>query len=259
LEKAYKIFPKNQEILKMYSAANSSVTEEKNNVALSYLNEGDYQKALAAYQQVAPKTSATYESIANCYRQLGDLKNAVLNYKKGIELSPDDTELYYALGVTYLESNELQKAKEAFSKSVEKDTHNIKSKKMLSYLEQKDIVKSIDLAYGFYEKGDYASALKYLDKAAEVYPLDAKIYYYRGLTKEALNDNKGAVSDYRKTVETDRNYVVAYFKLAQALEKINKKKEALYMYEKYLGAENIDSELAKTAEQKVLELGERYY
>lgn len=259
MEKAYKLFPGNSEIIEMYSALNSDKVNEKNNVALSYLNEGEYQKAIAVYQQIEPKSAETYEAIGNCYRQLGDFKNAVLNYKKAVEINPDNSETYYAMGVAYLEANNQDKAKEAFQISLKKDSKNIKSKKMLSFIEQKEIVKSLDMAYEFYDKKDYSSALKYLNKAVETFPNDPKVYYYRGLTREAVGDFKGAVSDFKDTVKIDRNYVVAYYKMAESLEKINKKKEALYMYEKYLGAENIDKELAKKAEQKVIDLGERYY
>lgn len=259
MQKAYSLFPSNSEIIEMYSAVNSDKVDEKNSVALSYLNEGEYKKAIAVYEQISPKTSDTYEAMGNCYRQLGDFKNAVAHYKKATEINPENSETYYALGVTYLEANNIEKAKEAFNLSVQKDSKNVKSKKMLSFIEQKEVVKSLDLAYDFYEKGDYAGAIRYLDKAVETFPNDPKVYYYRGLTRDALNDFKGAVSDFRETVNIDRNYVVAYYKLAEALEKINKKKEALYMYEKYLGAETTDPELAKKAEQRVIELGERYY
>ncbi|MDO5438067.1 MAG: tetratricopeptide repeat protein, partial [bacterium] len=149
--------------------------------------------------------------------------------------------------------------KEAFQISLKTDSKNNKSKKMLSFIEQKVIVKSLDRAYEFFDIKDYSSALKYLNKAVETFPNDPKVYYYRGLTREAVGDFKGAVSDFKDTVKIDRNYVVAYYKMAESLEKINKKKEALYMYEKYLGAENIDKEFAKKAEQKVIDLGERYY
>ncbi|MDO5438128.1 MAG: tetratricopeptide repeat protein, partial [bacterium] len=84
-----------------------------------------------------------YEAIGNCYRQLGDFKNAVLNYKKAVEINPDNSETYYAMGVAYLEANNQDKAKEAFQISLKKDSKNIKSKKMLSFIEQKVIVKSL--------------------------------------------------------------------------------------------------------------------
>ncbi len=259
LEQAHKLFPNSTEIIDLYKALNSDKVNEKNNVALSYLNEGEYKKAIAVYEQIDPKGADTYNAIGNCYRQIGDFKNAVINYKKSIQINPEDSESYYALGVAYLESNNLKQAKEAFNSSLQKNSKNIKSKKMLAFLEQKEIIKSLDLAYDFYEKKDYNSALRHLNKAVETFPNDPKVYYYRGLTKEAMNDFKGAVSDLRQTVEIDRNYVVAYFKLAENLERINKRKEALYMYEKYLGAENLDKELSKKAEQKVIELGAQYY
>lgn len=259
LLKGYKLFPKNREILDLYSAANSDKIDEKNNVAMSYMNEGEYKKAIAVYSQIEPKTAETYEAVANCYRQLADFKNAIINYNKSVEINPENSEVYYALGVTYLEANNTDKAKEMFTKSLEKDERNIKSKKMLAFIEQKEIIKSLDLAYEFYEKKDYASALRYLDSAVQTFPNDAKVYYYRGLTRSELGDYKGAVEDLKETVAIDRTYIVAYYKLGEFLEKLNKEKEAMFMYEKYLGAETLDPELAKKAQQKVIQLGEKYY
>ena len=259
LLKGYKLFPKNQEILDLYSAANSDKIDEKNNVAMSYMNEGEYKKAIAVYSQIEPKTAETYEAVANCYRQLADFKNAIINYNKSVEINPENSEVYYALGVTYLEANNTDKAKEMFTKSLEKDERNIKSKKMLAFIEQKEIIKSLDLAYEFYEKKDYASALRYLDSAVQTFPNDAKVYYYRGLTRSELGDYKGAVEDLKETVAIDRTYIVAYYKLGEFLEKLNKEKEAMFMYEKYLGAETLDPELEKKAQQKVIQLGEKYY
>ncbi len=259
IERAYKLFPKNSEILNMYSSLNSGKINEKNNVALSYLNEGEYKKAIAVYAQIEPKGADTYEAIGNCYRQLGDFKNSILNYKKSLEINQDNSEVYYLLGVAYLEANNKKLAKDAFVKSLEKNPKNIKSKKMITFIEQKEIANSLDMAYASYEKKDYQAALKHLNKAVENFPNDSKVYFYRGLTKEALNDYKGAVADFKDTVKIDRNYVSAYYKLAENLERINKPKDALYMYEKFLGAENIDREFAKKAEKRVIELGEKYY
>ncbi len=259
IQKAYKLFPKNTEIKQLYGAISSDKTDEKNNLALSYINEGDFKKAIAAYNQIEPKDASTYEAIANCYRQLGDIKNAILNYQKGIELNPDNSDAYYMLGVAFVEANDFKKAKDAFNKSIQKDPKNVKSKQMLNFLDQKEIGKSLDVAYDFYDKKDYKTALSYLNKASNTFPNDAKVYYYRAMTKDALMDYQGAISDYKLAIKLDRNYVDAYYRLAEDLERTNRQKEALFMYEKYLGAENLDPELAKKAEQRVIELGERYY
>ncbi len=259
IQKGYKALPKNGEINQMYSALNSDKINEKYDIALSYLNSGEFEKAIAVYNQIEPKNTEVYQAIGNCYRQLGDFKNAISNYKKSIELSPDDSDAYYALGVAYLESNNQTKAKDAFKLSVQKDSKNLKSKKMLSYIEQKEVGKTLDIAYDYFEKKNYAQALKYLNSASETFPNDPKVFFYRGLTKEATGDIEGAVSDFKTTVKIDRNYFIAYYKLGENLEKIHKEKEALYMYEKFLGAENIDEALAKIAQQRVIELGEKYY
>lgn len=259
LQKGYKLFPNNQEIIDIYSSITSSKTDEKNNIALSYLNEGEYEKAISIYSQIEPKTAETYIAIANCYKQLGNIKNAILNYKSALSIDPSNSETYYALGLAYLEANSQKSAKTAFETSLKKNPANIKAKKMLAYIEQQTIGQTLDLAYEFYEKGEYGAALKYLDNAAQTFPNDPKAFYYRGLTKAAMGSFNAAIADFRKTIEIDRNYVDAYYSLAENLERVNRKKEALFMYEKYLGAENIDEGLAQKAQSRVLDLGERYY
>ncbi len=257
--KAYNAFPKNSDFIQLYSSINSDKIDEKSSVAQAYFNDGDYKKAIAVYEQIEPKNYDTYFAMANCYRQLSNLEKAIENYNKAVELNPNDSEIYYILGTAYIESNNMKQAGEAFKKSVQLNGSNEKAKKMLSVVQQKEVVSNLETAYKMYDKKDYKTALSELNKAAEIYREDPEIYYYRGLTKDELGDYKGAIDDYKMTINLDRRFTSAYFNLAVDLERTQHPKEALYMYEKFLGADNIDPDMAKTAEQRMLELGERYY
>ena len=47
--------------------------------------------------------------------------------------------------------------------------------------------------------------------------------------------------------------------MAKAYEKINRGRDALEAYEKYLATDPREEELIKEAQKKVIELGEKYY
>lgn len=72
----------------------------------SYVNAGQWQKALAAYQKTVeldPNYQAAYANMGVVYYQLEQLDLAALQYKKALELDPRDGEVAYNLGALYLQ------------------------------------------------------------------------------------------------------------------------------------------------------------
>ena len=58
-------------------------------------------------------------------------------------------------------------------------------------------------AYDKAEKGDYYGAISDYTKAIEIERNDSQAYYNRGLAKHNLEDYYGAISDYTKAIEID--------------------------------------------------------
>src|SRR5262245_54656879 len=102
---------KYEEVLKL-SPANMTALYE---LAYSFAANKEYEKSLAAATRGAEYQSDElpmfYDLIGGAYDSLGEAQKAIDAYKKGIQIVPDASTLYYNMGVTYLES--LKKADEA--------------------------------------------------------------------------------------------------------------------------------------------------
>jgi tetratricopeptide (TPR) repeat protein len=60
------------------------------------------------------------------------------------------------------------------------------------------------------ETVDEAEALTEYDRAIQLHPNDAKVYYNRGLARSKFGDKKGAISDYDRAIRMNPNDARAY-------------------------------------------------
>lgn len=259
IQSAYKNLPNNPEIKRLYKASNTNTLSAKNSVALSYMANKEYSKALKIYNQIEPKDAALYESIAICYKSLKNYKAAVDSLANAIKLDPVNSDLYYNTALLYLDMNSKKTAETYLEKAIGLDKKNLKARKLLSYIKQQEVDKSLDKAYNLYKKKDYKNTLNELSRAEKLYPDNPEVYYYKALTYKALNDNNNAFKFFEKTLSYDRAYYTCHFYMAEILEKRGREKDALEEYERFLGAEVEDEKMLKKAQDKVIELGKKYY
>ncbi len=256
---AHKKFPNNPEIKKMYQSCNKNAASHKNLLALSYMSNKEYTKAIKIYNQIQPKSASVYESISNCYKAQKNYKAAIDALKQAVKLDPVNSDLYYGIALLYLDLNSKKTAESYLEKSIGLDRKNLKARKLLSYLTQTEIDSKLDKAYELYKKHDYKNTLTELNKAEKIYPNNPEVYYYKALTYNALNDTVNAYKYFTKTLDMDRSYYVSHFYIAEILEKRGKEKQALEEYERFLGADVKDEKMLKKAQDKVIILGQKYY
>src|SRR5215470_7189186 len=110
---------KDEDVLKL-SPANMTALYE---LAYSFAANKEYEKSLAAatrgteYQ--SDELPMFYDLIGGAYDSLGEAQKAIDAYKKGIQIVPDASTLYYNMGVTYLESlKNPDEARRALEKAV---------------------------------------------------------------------------------------------------------------------------------------------
>ena len=60
------------------------------------------------------------------------------------------------------------------------------------------------------ELNDFKGAIVEYTKSIKIDPNDAETYYNRGVSKRNLKDFKGAILDYTKAIELDPNKIDAY-------------------------------------------------
>ena len=176
-----------------------------------------------------------------------------------IKLDPVNSDLYYNTALLYLDMNSKKTAETYLEKAIGLDRKNLKARKLLSYIKQQEVDKSLDKAYNLYKKKDYKNTLIELTRAEKLYPNNPEVYYYKALTYKALNDSNNAFKFFEKTLSYDRAYYTCHFYMAEILEKRGREKDALEEYERFLGAEVEDEKMLKKAQDRVIELGKKYY
>ena len=81
-----------------------------NNLGYQMLGAKDYVRALSYFKKAAeldPTNPNVYDSLGECYKTMGDKKNAIKNYKKSLSLNPapalkaNSIKMLKELGVDY--------------------------------------------------------------------------------------------------------------------------------------------------------------
>ncbi len=86
--------------------ANPDSAQAQFELGNSYVQTGQWAKALAAYQKAVeldPNYQAAYANMGVVYYQMEQLDLAASQYKKALELNPNDGDVAYNLGALYLQ------------------------------------------------------------------------------------------------------------------------------------------------------------
>ncbi len=132
-----------------------------------------YDKAIEYYKKFL-KMYSDYNALFNmgkCYLNMGDIKNAIKTFEKLRALKPDYEDLYYFLGIAYIEAKDYKRAIDIL-------------KEGLIY-EKKKVPIYINLAISYKKTGDLEMAMKCLEDAKKLDPKNPNIdRYIEELKKE---------------------------------------------------------------------------
>jgi tetratricopeptide (TPR) repeat protein len=154
-----------------------------------------YDEAIASYQQFMEKNPAAYQvslSIADCYKEKGEIEKAMELYLKVIEQAKTDQSMgkemtakaQAGIGNCYLKQNKLQEAQDYFKQSVD----NSPNDEILAY--------NVGEIYLSNQKFD--DALRYFDLAAQIKPDWPDPYLKLGYVFLNKADNASAISKLEK-------------------------------------------------------------
>jgi tetratricopeptide (TPR) repeat protein len=116
-------------------------------------------------------------------------REAIYDFSRAIELDPGSISGYL----------ERSKAKRELNDKSGADKDLATGQRLLDNLDNG--LKANDDGNAAYEEGDYKNAVKFYNKAISLLPTITSIYYYRGCSKQYLEDYKGAVEDFDKGIE----------------------------------------------------------
>ncbi|MEJ2757133.1 MAG: tetratricopeptide repeat protein, partial [Anaerolineales bacterium] len=123
-----------------------------------------------------------YTTLAKCFLQTGQIKDAVLTCEKGLSNHPNAWQIHQLLGQIYQENKKYDSAKKHYSKAI---------------LEKPQMVEPwISLAGLYQETDEPQKALEKLQSAADVIPNNPEIYLNIGLLQMAAGRDIKALAAY---------------------------------------------------------------
>jgi len=136
-----------------------------NFLGIAYTRKGDYSKALEALDKAASIDSdfaTTFDNMGNVHLSIylntknkQELQKAIENYKKAVELNPENAVAYNGLGAAYRQAGDMDKAIESWERSLAIDPEYG--------------LPLYNLGYSHMNRGENKKALKYFSKYLDLY------------------------------------------------------------------------------------------
>ena len=146
----------------------------------------------------------------------------------------------YFVANSYVNLQNTPAAIEYLNKILSIEPNNQDAKTAIASLKQGVEGKDLDMAINFYEKKNYKECLTLLDKILVSNPKNAYAHYYKGVVLDDTKNPDGAIEEYKKAINSDGSFSLAYYMLAVALDTKEKYNEALPYYDKYLALKSTD-------------------
>ncbi len=171
------------------------------------------------------KTAEEYLVLGIAKHDLKDYIGALENYKKSIELNPNNARTYLEIGNAKLKLNDYKGAILDYSKSIELDSNHADTYHNRSIAKSKladyqgvidDCTKTIEIDYkysrAYFNRGiayanlrEYQEAIIDMNKVVELDPNNSNAYKNRGACKYELDQYDSALKDLNKAMELDPN------------------------------------------------------
>lgn len=119
--------------------------------------------------------NGNYEKTGDNYLEKDDLENAIANYQKALEITPDSLELSLKLADTYLKNNQSSEARDLLTEILKTHADSIDTNVALArtYLSMREIEKAKSVIWALDEKNN-------------------RVQYYRGIISILYKDFEGA-------------------------------------------------------------------
>jgi|GEM_PF-1500054 len=159
------------------------------NIAKEDFEKGDYQGAIANYDQALKLNKNDGKiflrrGIARHY--IGDNQGAVEDYTEAIGINLNDAYAYYNRGIAKSELGDKQGAIADYTKAI-----NINPNDNYIYYSRGKTRSEI---------GDYQGAIEDYTQAININPNDAYAYYQRGKVRSEMGDKQRAIADYNEAI-----------------------------------------------------------
>jgi Tfp pilus assembly protein PilF/general stress protein CsbA len=152
------------------------------------------------------------------WTQLGYWKNSISVYNHALEVTSENSFIYYMRGVDYARSGDLARAVSDFDKVIE-----INPTEYYAFCNRADAYSKL---------GDNAKAIADYTAAIRVDPKDPKAYVSRGMVYHKLNRTQLALADYDSAIKLRPEFVEAYTNRGNVYNELGYYEQAISDYGK---------------------------
>lgn len=206
----------------------------------------DYAQAILYFEDAIDlnsKEASAFFGLARANAKLGCVEDALLNYKKAVQLAPGNIEYTNELN-DFRDKNKIEEHSPLNSETVEKDS-NLENKKedlniitpIVDKQEKKEEVTFESLTQkgdDSYRKQRYEEALDFYTKAVVYNPSDSIIMLKIANIYRLKGDNVKAISYYDKILLIDNSNTDAYFNKGLVFANDKKYDDAIKCFEKVI-------------------------
>ncbi|MDC4225643.1 MAG: tetratricopeptide repeat protein [Candidatus Manganitrophus sp.] len=190
------------------------------------MREKRWEEAIALFEEMAkqwPKQEEIFFRLGVSYMELGRLPKAEEALKRAIGLNPDYLPAYFQLAGLYEQTQRFQEALDAYERIIQVNPFGETAQIGLF---KKNLVQGILLA----RAGDLDGALRLFKSASELAPDDPAAHYNIARVYQRKNDDAKAEEAFRKVVELDPQHQQAFLQLGNLYERQHRIEEALQAF-----------------------------
>ncbi len=204
-------------------AANKSPGKSRpnNNLGNSYLVEGKPQEAMIYYKKAIdlnPRYTDAHVNLGSAYSDLGLHDEAIGSYKRAIDINAALPEAHYNLGNAYTAASRYEEAIVSFKRAVELNPYYAKA--------------YYNLGNAYASTGRYEDAIAVYEKAVEIEPNNAGALGNMGSAHRALGRYDRAIESHKRALKIRPNSARTYNNLGNAYRAAGRHEEAITSYKK---------------------------
>lgn len=241
------------ELMQKSLSINPDQPHVKLNLARNYLRQGQLDKSLAEYGNLAesaPENLDAFFGLGVVNEKLNHTDAAIQAYGQALHLKPDHVPSLINLAVLHLNRKERAQAKALFEKALTFQPHNVSALNGVgSCIQQEGNVSECiqyfktaiehdphsaeaytNLSFAQYELRQYEASAENCQKALSLSPESAIAYNNYSITLHALGDVEQSEAMARKAIRYNPNYANAWNNLGNALQAQGLKDEAFAAY-----------------------------
>ena len=176
------------------------------NDSIELMQKGKFEDAIPQWRKAVemnPDDSRAHFNLAHSLNERGQIDEAIVEYRKAIDLEPENASLYANLGLALAHREQMDEAIAAYRKSIELSPGNPEVQ--------------ADLGVALFDKGQAAEAIEHLTKAVELDPEDAEARNKLGSILAKTGQVDQGIVHLEKAVAANPNSVEYQFNLGFVL------------------------------------------